>query len=166
MVRLIATKRNSLESRLIRWGTDSGSSHFAAVFYEDSVPIVMQSNFLGVDFQSAKMFFSQAEVVQQINYKMTQKEEDEIFDSIVESMVGEGYDFGALAFFAKCVVEKKAFNIPFPEKNEWAQSDKAICVEMAYSFPDSIISKKIKNMDLSMVYPEQLIGMIVKEMGQ
>lgn len=150
---------------MIRWGTGSKSSHFAAVFYEETVPIVMQSNFLGVDFQSGKMFFSQAEVVQQINYNMTQKEEDAIFDSIVETMVGEGYDWPALAFFAKCVVEKKLFNMPFPEKNEWAKSDKALCVEMAYSFPDEIIPKKIKDMDLSMVYPEQLIGLIVKEMG-
>ena len=162
-MRLIATRRNSFESRLIQWGTDSDSSHFAGVFYESSVPIVMQSNFLGVDFQSAKMFFQKSVVVHEVKFDLTQAEEDEIFDSIVKTMVGEEYDWGAFAYFAKCGFMHKVFNCDWPTENKWARSDRALCVEMAKSFPDKIVPPRIKELDLSMIYPTELIRMIATE---
>lgn len=159
-MRLIGTKRDSLESEAIRWGTKGDCSHFAAVFYEDTVPVVMQSNFLGVDFQSYKMFSQAAQVVREIKFDMDQKREDEIFDSIVNSMVGQDYDWGAFAYFTLCGILNRFFGTPFPSKNKWARSDRALCVEMANSLPDEVVPAWIKSKDLSMVSPCHLFDML------
>lgn len=159
-MRLIFTRRKNIESKLIQWGTESDSSHFAIVLYEETVPIVLQSNFLGVDFQSWKMFSKHAEVVHQIIYPMSQSEEDQIFDEVVKNIIGEEYDWGAFAYFGWRCFLFKVFKIKFPEVNAWARTDRSLCVELAYAMPDRVVPFMVKQMDLGMVYPSKLFSLI------
>lgn len=147
-------------SDLICGITGEPASHFAVLLYEPTVPILLQSNFLGVDFQSYKMFLTHETIIRTLDFPMSQDREDQIFDSIVKSMVGESYDFGALAYFAWRMSLRRALTIELPEKNAWAKDNQAICVKVATALPDDIVAPAIKQKDLSMVTPWGLYGLL------
>jgi hypothetical protein len=159
-VKLVFSKGQNVVSDIICGVTGEPASHFAVLLYEATVPIILQSNFLGVDFQSFKMFSQKETIIRTLDFPMTQAREDGIFDSIVNTMVGESYDFGALSYFAWRMSLRRGLGIPVPDKNAWAKSNEAICVKVAMALPDDVIPAKVKTLDLSMKTPWGLYGLL------
>lgn len=161
-MKLLWTKNNTIVSKVIRGGFGDPCSHFAIELYKGQ--IVFQSNFFGCDFQASKTFREKHVVVFELEYPMSQEREDEIFDSVVKLMIGNGYDFKALTYFFWRAVLYKSLGTSMPITNAWASKNKDICVEVANVMPDDIVPISIKTQDLSMRRPFQLYRMI-KELG-
>lgn len=159
-MKLVFSRGHNIVSDMICSLTGEPSSHFSVLLYENSVPLILQSNFLGVDFQSYKMFCEKESIVATIDKPMSQTEEDLIFDSIVNGLVGESYDFGALAYVGWRVALNRVFSIPIPNKNRWSSTNKAICVNLASSLPDQAVPESVKSLDLSMVTPWELYHLL------
>lgn len=160
------TTTDMLVSKIIRWMFNEESTHFTATLYNDQV--IFQSNFFGVDFSSFKAFSLHAKVIHEFDIPMTREQEDIVFDSLVESMVGNKYDFKALIYFGFRGLLKKFLGIPLPKTNKWQTKDQNLCTELAYGLPDDVIPPGIKGMDLSMVTAERLYKMlkIYRETGK
>lgn len=156
-MKLIFSHGHNIASDLICSITGEEASHFSVMLYEKSVPIVLQSNFMGVDFQSFKMFSKKCAIIKTIDVPMEQSQEDDVFDSVVKTMVGEAYDFKALLYFGWRMILFKLFGVPVPLTNAWSSGDKSICVGLAKALP---IDVKVKDMDLQMVTPMQLYKLL------
>lgn len=158
-MKLVFSRGHNIASELICSITGEEASHFSIMLYEKSVPIILQSNFLGVDFQSYKMFSLKGTIVKTIDIPMDQQQEDDVFDNVVKTMVGEGYNFKALFYFGYRMLLFKFFGVAVPLKNPYTRNDQSICLQLAKALP---IDPVIKAMDLAMVTPIQLYKLLNK----
>ena len=157
---ILFTKNKSVLSQLIRWVFDEPCSH--VIFLFDDKWIV-HSNLLGVNIRFYKAFMSSGdtEVVDRIKFKLDLIEEEELFQSLLESHSEESYDYKAFFYFSYRGLMYKIFNKPLPKNNPWGEPKAYLCTEIAKNLPEWITGID-KQTDLAITTPWTLRN-IMKE---
>lgn len=154
-MRVIATKNNSIMSRLIRWVTSQPASHFAIVFDEK---FVFHSNLLGAHPEFFTSFKKRNEIVESEVFFLTLEQEESVYQSIIKTFDGKGYDFGAFLFAGIYRLANKLFNVEIPYRNKWNGKNKFLCTEIV----EALLSTDLKmvfrdGQDLSMITAYDII---------
>jgi hypothetical protein len=157
-VKLLWTKSDLVLSKGIRYIFREDSSHFAFIFDDDN-RLVFHSNLIGAHVMWSEKFLSQCEVVFSIDLKISQQDQDDIYEKLPK-LQNSNYDFGAFLYLGWRGILKFIFNIPLPNTNAWAKKDAYLCTEMA-----SLFRKYLKdpNVDLGMTTPDKLYKMFKAE---
>lgn len=165
-MKLLWTKRNSLGSKLIEWGTDGDCSHFAVVF--DDKPggygLVFHSTLTsGVNIDWLGDFEKSNEVVH-VMVPACEIDEEVIYQSLVQRFYHKGYDKLAYIYFALRVLLFKGFGVKLPVKNLWGDKNRLLCTEMAKALKDSGVMGLPDLADYAMISPYSLYQ-IMKSAG-
>lgn len=136
---LVWTKNNKVGSRLIRWGTDSDTSHFSIVF-ADHIVLEAKSPVVGLDWLGS--FVKRQQIVHMLAPKIpfTLDEEFEIIEPIINDVIGKPYDYKGLIYLGWRVALKKAFKIPLPAYNKWNNKRQYFCVELSEAAKEVFIT--------------------------
>lgn len=149
MISLMFTRSNKIGSKLIRWGYMGETSHFA-IGFDDK--IVFHSHFGGPRVDWHHEFISKNELVYSIYLDLALELEEKIYSLIRSKQKFSGYDYGALFYAALSTLLSRLFMSGRFDRNLWASSRRALCLEMAeYLEP---ITGKIQ--DLDTMFPDEL----------
>lgn len=137
-MKLVFTKSNSPLSLLIRGITGDDCSHFAFVFEGPGRSgLMIEANLLGTHPCFYQTSLKSHTVVHSFDVPLDIKDEDRIWDLVIEKYDGQPYDFlGAIYLGWRCVL-KRAFKIPKPKKNKWSQPGQEFC-DQIYDILNSI----------------------------
>lgn len=135
MMKILFTRGSSIFSHYIRKGTGEPVSHVAFSFDDK---FVIHSNLLGVHLQWHKSFLSSCQVVAYAQYDFCLPDEEEIFQGILDAYDGSAYDFGALLYFSKRMLEYRLFDRPLPPKNKWGSDRAFLCTGVFGKIPDRL----------------------------
>jgi hypothetical protein len=128
------TKSGKIGSKLIRWGLNARTSHFAIGFdcTEDGFGVVLHSHYSGVHLSWYDDFARKNEIVYKLKPKkpFSLQEEEELYQSLLKNYYGKGYDIEALAYFSYVGLLHRLFKKPLPDTNPFDSSDKYLCVEI------------------------------------
>jgi len=157
-MRILFSKNNRIGSKLIRWGSESDSSHFAVEF--DGC-VILQSNIAnGVNLTSTNEFLKHNEIVHEVVFNIPTAMEEEIWQPLIKRLPGVvQYDYSGLLYWAWVVAKHRLFNTPIPDVNKWGDPKKYMCVEVASELPDWVFGNK-KPTSLEFVSPEKLFHLI------
>jgi len=87
------------------------------------------------------------------------EEEEEVYQSVVQSFGFEGYDWGAFAYFIYRAGRKKIFNDPLPSSSPWQDPKKYLCTEIYTKLPEWIAPNKLVG-DLSITTPMTMFNIL------
>lgn len=152
-MKLIWTKSNKILSVAIRWALREPVSHFGIVFDNG---IIFHSNLAGTHVQWYRSFQKSCDIVYEHQYDLKLKEEELVFQNILNRYDDLGYDFKAFFYFCWRGLLYRILGKPLPTKNEWNSSDRFLCTELASTLPDDVVPRAIKDQDLSIVSPYRL----------
>lgn len=153
-MKIIATKNNSILSKLIRWGLNEEASHIAFVFDNDTW--LFQSNLLGVIPRLYPNFIKRTKtiIIDSIEYKMPLEDEEIIFQGLVKNLSESEYDYGGFLYFSWRVILYKFLKIKIPAINKWGKSNMYLCNELIEHLPTSLTGLP-KGFKLDMTTPMQ-----------
>ena len=154
---------NKIGSRLIRWGLDEPSSHFAVCFFEDSFPTVIESRLdTGVREIGLKEFSDVNTIVHALQAPVTLDEEILFFNDIKNKTSGVGYDFPAILYWTYVGFMRKLFGIKQPRINIMDRSELLYCVEILELLDDYLqeIGVDTSDVEYGMLSPEQAYVML------
>lgn len=152
---------NSLPlSVLTRKFTGSEASHLLFVF--DKTLVVQSTLFKGVGLAWFPEFLKHNKIAWQIDLPISVEKEEEVYQALMGAYSGEGYDYGALAFWFFSGVEKLMFNMPWPRKNLWQDPDKKLCIGVYMGLPEWLTGPKLSEEEIEMTTPDK-IGQIIKK---
>jgi hypothetical protein len=143
-MRLIWTKNYLPLSVAIRGITGEDCSHFAFVFESQARSLVFQSNLLGtnVEFYSKLNKAFGFSLVHQVEIKLSDKEEDAVWDVIVNKYSDVGYNFLGAIYLGWRYLLKRIFRLPLTAKNKWTQPGTMFC-DQVYQVLNQISSSKL-----------------------
>ena len=152
-MRLLWVKGSAPLSKLIMWGLNEPVSHFAIEFDNK---IIFHSDLTGVNIQWSKTFFKTREVIFEMDYSPGLEQEEEIYQSVLNTYDGSHYDYGGFLYFCWRASLKKIANCPLPDSNPWGSKRAFLCDEVVQLLPDDICPPAVKAMDLSIKSPYQV----------
>lgn len=154
-MKLLFVKSNKLGSRFIRWGLESDCSH-VAISFDDT--IVFHSVSGGATLEWLGLFTRHYEIVHSLKFKapMILQDEEDIYQGMLAEYSGQGYDFKALAFWFYRGILKRFFNVPLPEKNDWAVQGYNLCTGMVGGVKWIRQWARENKIDLEMIKPHDL----------
>lgn len=139
-VTFLFTKSGKIGSKLIRWGLNESSSHFAIGFDLDKSNrgVVFHSHFTGLSIAWAADFLQSNVVVKRLVPALPLRgaSEERLYQAVVRDY-GKPYDLRAFVFFGWRAVLWKLFRRPFPKTNPLNTSG-MICTEVAESIRHEI----------------------------
>ena len=126
---LLFTRKNTIFSRLIMWFTGEDKSHF--VIHFDKFRIVLHSFRKGVEIDWYNRFKKGYTIVTRLRIlNLSEHQEKELYEKIVDEYLGRDYDIGGLLFMPVFLVAKRFFNYIYP-RNLWASDSNDMCTELA-----------------------------------
>ena len=164
---LIWSTNNAWGSRLIRWGLDEPSSHFAVCFFEDnpSHATVIESRMMdGVDTCSLKDFHRRNEVIHMLQAPITADEEIELYNHLYNSTKGVEYDRPAILYWIYAGFMRKFFDRKLPKENIMDRRELLYCVEVLEILENYLeeIGVDVGEIDFGMMSPEQAYEMLIE----
>lgn len=150
---LIWTKNKLPLSKVICWAFNEPTSHFGIVFDNG---IVFHSNLSGTHVEWFKTFTKKSEIVYSKEYDLSLLEEEAIFQQILTTYDDRPYDISGFLYFSWRALLLKFLNKPLPSSNKWNNKNSYLCTELAGVLPENIVSKSIKEKDLSILTPYKL----------
>jgi|GEM_PF-3055818 len=157
-MRIIISKSTLPLSVLIRGVLGSKASHFLIVFDSPAGGLVFESNVLGTHPKFWKTDQKTLTVIDELEVIMTSKQEDVIWDTVVDQMDGKGYDWGAFFYMGLAYIAHRLWGHNIPKVNKWAKPGTYVCLQVAQSlipyFP------QLQAVDVSMMTPDQLMALI------
>lgn len=139
-VTFLFTKSSKAGSKLIRWGLNESSSHFAIGFDLDKSNrgVVFHSHFTGLSIAWAADFLESNVVVKRLlpALPLTLESEERLYNAVVRDY-GKPYDVRAFLYFAWRAILWKLFSRKFPKTNPMGTSG-LICTEVAESIRTEI----------------------------
>lgn len=157
-MRLIISKSTLPLSVLIRAVLGTKSSHFLIVFDSPAGGLVFESNILGTHPKFWKTAQKSLTVIDELEVEMTVKQEDVIWDTVVDQMDGKGYDWGAFFYLGFSHIANRLWGREISKVNKWAKSNTYVCLQVAQAlipyFP------QLRDTDVSMLTPDQLMVLI------
>lgn len=164
-MRFIFVASDQPGSKLIQWGLDSKSSHFAMTFDEDEQGggIVFHSHGTGPQLEWLGTFLARYRVIHSLkfNQPIDLVDEESLYKAAIRQFAGEGYDYPAMLYWAWCVVRNKLFAVPFPAKNRWAIAGYALCTGLASGIPWIADLAALHGVDLEMIRPDDLCELLL-----
>jgi len=156
-MKLLWTKSNKIGSKLIRWGTNSESSHFCVLF--DDKPggygIVFHSQFTGVNIKWFGEFQRSNTIVKCLSPKLKINEEA-LYQILVSNYYGKPYDNLAFLYWTLSVLAHKVFGTDFPTHNQWGDREAFLCTEIGQDLFQLANLKVNKGKDFGMITPDDL----------
>jgi hypothetical protein len=157
-MRIIISKSTLPLSVIIRGVLGSQASHFLLVFDSPAGGLVFESNLLGTHPKFWKTDASSLTIVDELDVVMTPKQEDLIWDTVVDQMDGKGYDWGAFFYMGLAYIAHRLWNRDIPAKNKWAKPNTYVCLQVAQALIPYF--SQLQNVDVSMMTPDQLMALI------
>ena len=150
------TRPKNLISKLISWLTGSKSTHFVVNLFD---AVIVESSFNGLRVLGLKEFFERQVIVHEIEYSISEEKQVE-FLKIVSPVLDNSYDYKAFFYFGFALLKKKLFDVELPKINEWDEKNKFLCTEIAKLLPIAEIQNKLKNVDVSIISPDELYNIL------
>jgi len=154
-LKLIFTKGTSPLSWLIRHGLKEPVSHFAIVFDDK---FVIHSNLYGVGLKWFSTFTKHAEVVYEIEYKVMNQVEENIYSDIMNNCDASPYDWTAFIYFLYRALLFRVLGKPIPKTNPWGRNNAFLCTELASQLPTYICPR---GDDLAITSPYSLYKSLI-----
>lgn len=152
MIELLFTTSPKNFSKLARWALKSDCSHFAVNFDNG---IVFHSNFLGAHIEPYQVFAKENFIIHRLRFcDMPLKDEEMLYQKLINIEYGKGYDFGAMLFLGLNLISLRFRDDYLFKFNLWNTKDYLICTEILeclsgmefsqFTFPiiDNIAMKK------------------------
>jgi len=163
-VKLLFVRSNKIGSRIIRWALRDDVSHFAVCFDEKErletrgSGIVFHSEATGAKLEWMGEFIKSHQFVHALSFKtpVTGLDEESIYQGMLETYSGQGYDFKALAFWIWRGILWRGFGRPLPAKNLWAVNGYNLCTGVAGGVKWIRAWAKDRGIDLEMIGPGEL----------
>lgn len=163
-MKLLFVSSKLIGSRLIRWALKDDCSHFAVCFDEKErletrgSGIVFHSEASGAKLEWFGEFRKTHHIVSALSFKtpVTALDEESIYQGMLETYSGQGYDFKALAFWIWRGALWRAFGVPLPAKNRWAVNGYSLCTGLAGGVKWIRAWAKDRGIDLEMIGPGEL----------
>ena len=154
-------------SRLIRWGLDEPSSHFAICFFEDTKgkETVIESRLSsGVDTCSLRDFMRRNKMVHMLQAPVTDDEEITLYNHVYNSMQGVRYDAPAILYWILVGFVRKFFKKELPKENAMNRTEQLYCVEVLELIEDYLedIGVDLEDIDISMMSPEMAYNLLLE----
>ena len=163
-MKLIFTRSKTPFSWLIRWGLSTDVSHFALVFNSPAGGLMFESNLLGTHPRFYKTAQKHMTIVNEFDITMDVKDEDKIWDEVVDKYDGKGYDFPGFIYFCWRGFLLKFFNLPLPKKNAFAKPGMYLCIslfEIMKCHIPPVLRDRISELDLEMTPPNVIRDLII-----
>jgi len=131
----INSTSNNIGSRLIRWGRESESSHFAIGFgdYKDPCTLIVHSQLnRGVHPVWLKDFEKNNRIISILKIDIEADQMLEAYNALVKEIGGADYDNDAIGFWVLVSLMQKVANIAMPPKNRFGKKDDFYCVEVLW----------------------------------
>lgn len=127
---LLWTKSNSSLSKLIRWMTADDCSHFSILFKSPGGGLLFESNLIGTHPTFYQTSMKKHEIVHSIEVRLSDDEENVLWDKWVSSLDGKGYDFLGALYLGLCCLRERLTKKPRPKVNAWAKDGLYFCDEI------------------------------------
>jgi hypothetical protein len=155
------TKSQLPGSKLIRWGLDSPTSHFACAFFATKDKgLVVHQRFDGFSIDWLPDWQKYYDIVYSLQPKEVDKQKErEILYSIMNSFSSTSYDLPGFMYFSWRAFLYKFFNKPIPKINKWGRKQAPLCTGVAEVIEDIMpqwFSQPVKDFDI--VTPEGLFN--------
>lgn len=131
-IHFLWTRSGAIGSKIIRWGTDSESSHFAVGFdLVGDKGVIFHSHFQGLKIEWAKDYLHKVHVVKELTTiaPLQLHAEESIYQAVTKNY-GSAYDWKGFAYFSWRVLLKKFFKRPIPKANKWGDKRAYLCTEV------------------------------------
>ena len=140
-IHFLFTKSTKIGSKLIRWGLNEDSSHFAIGFDlgVGDRGVIFHSNFHGLAIAWAKDFREHNEIVYELSPVLPLKleAEERLYQAVVKNY-GSPYDFKGFTFFVLAAIRQKMFGKRIPKLNPWGDYKSFLCTEVAEAMAPEI----------------------------
>lgn len=133
-IHFLFTKNSKFGSKLIRWGLNEDSSHFAVGFDigPDNRGVVFHSHFHGLGITWASDFLRKNEVVYTLTpvFQLKLDAEERLYQAVVRNY-GVGYDFKGFIYFVFAGIGHRLFGRKIGKTNRWGDKRDLLCTEVA-----------------------------------
>ena len=153
-------------SKLIRWGLDEPSSHFALGFFEDSEhATVIESRIkIGVQICSLENFSDRNRLVHILQASSTTEQDKALYEEVMGELSGRDYDHSAIFYWVLIGMLRKATGYRVTNHNPLNNPQAMYCVEVLQSLYYYLASLGIHQDDYSMTSPHEAY-LLLKDTG-